>query len=225
MGMCINCKEIVLTQDMKYKQCKKCINDYGKEVALKKLHVYQNGTEKEKKENSIINDKILAVLLVLFIIALGYGMYLYITGSDERIKKSRDNEISLLLEKVNQISDEKPMSKIKIYDKLMKSVPVTNEYKETRKDIFNQYNKYRMDAELYGDKPSTSKIKVLAKYYLKDIMKEPDSLKIMNCTKPYKIIELGWLSSCSYRGKNSFGGYTNEVGKFIIRNNQIVSYR
>ncbi len=65
----------------------------------------------------------------------------------------------------------------------------------------------------------------VVKRYLRDVAKDPSSLKFESWSKVYFNENDGYVVKCVFRGKNSFGGYTRETSWFVIRNGQVVEVK
>jgi len=59
------------------------------------------------------------------------------------------------------------------------------------------------------------------KKYLKMKANDPDSIKLVLCTKVY-YTDSGWLVGCKYRGRNAFGGIVLNYNWFTIVNNAVI---
>jgi len=59
--------------------------------------------------------------------------------------------------------------------------------------------------------------------YLKENLKDPDSLKIVNCSTVARYGKDGWAQSVKYRAKNSFGGYNLTEQIFIIKQGRVAN--
>jgi hypothetical protein len=60
--------------------------------------------------------------------------------------------------------------------------------------------------------------------YLRQVMNDPESLKMDRCTPVYHV-EAGWLVGCDYRGRNAFGGMIRQSNWFIIRYGRVVEMK
>lgn len=65
----------------------------------------------------------------------------------------------------------------------------------------------------------------IVKRYLREIAKDPGSLKFESWSKIYFNENDGYVVKCVFRGKNSFGGYTREANWFVIRHGQVVDVK
>ena len=63
------------------------------------------------------------------------------------------------------------------------------------------------------------------KDYLKQIARDPDSLKFEKWGTVTYNDDAGWLVWCQYRGKNAFGGYIRNVNWFVIRHNRVIEMK
>ncbi|WP_241640741.1 hypothetical protein [Rosenbergiella epipactidis] len=70
----------------------------------------------------------------------------------------------------------------------------------------------------YGDKPSNYSKALIGD--IKRSLKDPDSIKVVSITNPYRAystygfgsIQYGWYITVRYNAKNSYGGYVGETG-------------
>jgi len=77
---------------------------------------------------------------------------------------------------------------------------------------------------LAGEEPKRSSYDgtyLSVKWFLKENMGDPASLKLEYCTQAY-LSSAGWATQCTYRGKNGFGGMVKETNWFIVRKNAAV---
>lgn len=65
----------------------------------------------------------------------------------------------------------------------------------------------------------------IVKQYLREVAKDPSSLKFESWSEIYFNKEDGWIVYCVYRGKNSFGAYTKDANWFVIRYGQVVDVK
>jgi len=62
------------------------------------------------------------------------------------------------------------------------------------------------------------------KDYLRQVMNDPESLRMDGCTKVYHV-EHGWMVGCDYGGRNAFGGMIRQTNWFIIRQGRVVEMK
>ncbi len=65
----------------------------------------------------------------------------------------------------------------------------------------------------------------VVKRYLREVAKDPSSLKFESWSEVYFNKEDGWIVYCVFRGKNSFGAYTREANWFVIRYGRVVDVK
>lgn len=118
----------------------------------------------------------------------------------------------------------------KLYFELLEMNPSNKSFK-TKMNFYKEKidaidAKNKAEKLMYGDKPvfyEWDGTYPAVEKYLKYAMKDPTSLEIRNCSKVYKIENIGWAVHCSYRGKNSFGAFVLNSNWFIIRHNKVFS--
>ncbi len=153
----------------------------------------------------------------------------------ERIIRIK-NHIASLEKKVRPLPVSDTYGNLKIYKKLLSLVPDNPKYKkkvkfyQSKADIKEKalVRAIIRDKSNHGEKPVSSGYDgsvSCVKKYLKRVMKNPDSLKCDNWSKIYRDKKNGWVVRCTYRGRNSTGGYVKGTGWFVIRRNHVVEVK
>jgi hypothetical protein len=155
------------------------------------------------------------------------------------IEYKRKLKIRKLEAQVKIIPASKAAENLDIYKKLSALDPKNLKYK-TKVDYYsNKLEKQRREKEKrqkiysttiakYGEPPKNSGWDgsvSCVKYYLKEVAKDPDSLKFEKWGTVSYDPNKGWLVWCLYRGKNSFGGYVRNANWFIIRHDRVVDVK
>lgn len=164
-------------------------------------------------------------------------------GKDDNINKIHIEVIALLAKE----KKEKQAKHKKEILKKLKTIP-SSEYAKNKQLYLTLLNyepnnkKYKAKVKFYADKIKKKEEKEAIRKaifgeqprrsnwdgsyseverYLKKVARDPDSVKITNCTKVYKS-ENGWLVACEWRGKNGFGGMSRDTNWFTIRQNRVI---
>lgn len=138
--------------------------------------------------------------------------------------------------KVRKIPVSEAGDNLRIYRQLLKLDPYNAKYKmkiafykakveeQKRKEEEVELARQRRIAR-FGDPPVNSpwdgSVRCV-KEYLKEIARDPDSLKFEKWGKVAYSDEDGWLVWCQFRGKNAFGGYVRNIKWFVIRQGRVV---
>jgi endonuclease YncB( thermonuclease family) len=149
----------------------------------------------------------------------------------ERIVRIK-NHIASLEKKVKPLPVSDTYGNLKIYLELLSLAPDNHKYK--RKVKYYQSHATRKEKAMarkksdHGKKPVSSgrdgSVSCVKKY-LKQVTKDPDSLKCDNWSKIYRDKKNGWVVRCTYRGKKSFGGYARSTNWFVIRHSKVVEVK
>ncbi len=193
----------LIIKDINLKVQNKKYND-----ALKIINKYPNF--KGKDENiSKIHTKIVALL-------------------DKEKKEKQAKHTKEILKKLKTIPSKEYAKNKQLYQTLLDYEPNNKKYK-AKVNFYSDKQKKKEEKEalklaFFGKKPTQSNYDgsyYAVESYLKKVARDPDSVKISNCTGVSQS-EYGWLVGCSWRGKNGFGGMSVDTNWFHIRQGQVV---
>lgn len=194
---------------------KKTVLQEIKDLANKKK--YQEGLNKVKLYSQTKDKELLALKNDLLAKQKAYE------------KEKQTKEILAQLKKIPASQLEKNYY---LYRDLVKMHPKNSRYQQKLKHysfkIAEIEGKKIAEQQFYGAKPTQSRWDdsySAVNQYLKQTMRDPDSLDIDRCSKVYKVENLGWVVGCRYREKNGFGGISVSQNWFIIRQSQVVGIR
>ena len=133
-----------------------------------------------------------------------------------------------ILKQLKKIPSSKYEKNKNLYQKLLNYEPNNKKYKEKVEFYSNKLKiatqKEKIKLAIFGEKPTQSSWDgsyYAVETYLKRVARDPDSVKISNCTQVYEGKE-GWLVGCEWRGKNGFRGMNATVNWFTIRQNKVI---
>jgi len=193
----------LIIKDINLKVQNKKYND-----ALKIINKYPNF--KGKDENiSKIHTKILVLL-------------------DKEKKDKQTKHAKEILKKLKTIPSKEYAKNKQLYQTLLDYEPNNKKYKAKVK-FYSDKQKKKEEKEalklaFFGKKPIQSAYDgsyYAVERYLEKVARDPDSVKITNCTGIYKS-DYGWLVGCTWRGKNGFGGMNVDTNWFHIRQGVVV---
>jgi len=145
----------------------------------------------------------------------------------EKIEKQKKHKKEILQQLKSIPSSEYTKNK-QLYQTLLNYEPNNKKYKEKVEFYSNKLKiatqKEKIKLAIFGEKPTQSSWDgsyYAVETYLKRVARDPDSVKISNCTQVYEGKE-GWLVGCEWRGKNGFGGMNATVNWFTIRQNKVI---
>ncbi|MCK4528639.1 hypothetical protein KAW18_14815 [candidate division WOR-3 bacterium] len=141
--------------------------------------------------------------------------------------------------KAQSIPSSNASKNLNIYKQLLSLDPANPKYKQKIVFYTDKLNQQRLQKQKekrvyekriakFGKPPINSAWDgsvSCVKRYLKEIAKDPDSLKFEKWGKIMHNDEDGWLVWCQYRGKNSFGGYVRNTNWFVIRHDRIIAIK
>lgn len=114
-----------------------------------------------------------------------------------------------------------------IYKELLELEPSSQRYKNKVSYYSNKWEEQQAESnrrrKKHGNPPMLGWGNVVYQVedYLERITKDPDSLEISGCSE-ILYSERGWVTSCDWRARNSFGGFVREINKFYISHSQVI---
>jgi len=147
--------------------------------------------------------------------------------------------IATLENEVKAIPASKAAENLRIYKNLLSLDPENSRYKNKvalyQAKVDDQERKVQ-EAEMvrqkriarFGEPPVNSawdgSVRCV-KEYLKEIARDPDTVKFEKWGKVSYNEQDGWLVWCQFRGKNAFGGYVRDINWFVIRHGRVVAMK
>lgn len=133
-----------------------------------------------------------------------------------------------LLAKVRKVPAREVEENLRLYQQLRKLNPGKDLYKRKIRHYQEKLNalraQERAEAErqerLYGKRPTAAKWAVAD--YLESIAHDPDSIEVQGCTAVMLDKKRGWVTGCTFRGRNAFGALIRQSGWFRLRGNRVV---
>ncbi len=145
-----------------------------------------------------------------------------------KAKKENKKKEKEILKKLKKIPSSEYSKNKELYQTLLSYKPNNKKYKEKVKYYSNKLKKKEekeaLKLAIFGKKPTQSAYDgsyYAVERYLEKVARDPDSVKITNCTGVYQS-DYGWLVGCTWRGKNGFGGMNADTNWFHIRQGVVV---